>query len=41
MSDVINVLAEENSDMRDRNLKKFINGKVGLTFLSPPRAAKH
>ena len=29
MNDVINDLAEENSDMCDRNRKKFLNVKVG------------
>ena len=29
MNDVINDLAEENSNMCDRNRKKFLNVKVG------------
>ena len=30
-----NDLAEENSDMCDRNWEKFINGKVGFDFFYP------
>ena len=37
MNDVINDLAEANFDMCDKNWKKFIDGKVGLTFLTLPR----
>ena len=40
MNNVINDLAEENSDMCDRNWKKYIGGKVGLMFLTPTRPTK-
>ena len=35
MNYVINDLAEENSDMCDRNWEKFINGKVGFDVFNP------
>ena len=35
MNDVINDLAEENTDMCDRNWEKFVNGKVGFSAFNP------
>ena len=35
MNYVINDLAEENSDMCDRNWEKFINDKVGFDVFNP------
>ena len=40
MNDVINDLTEKNSDVCDRNWKKYVGGKEGLTFLTPPRPTK-